>query len=68
MIPERAETLEEMVAGHEARLNLLSTIAERQQQLLEEVQRDARHNRRMWTRVARRYGWLDDKDLFPDED
>ena len=61
----RGETLEAMAAGQEARLGLLGSIAERQQALLEEVRRDVAHNQRMWVRVARRYDWLEDGDLFP---
>ena len=62
---ERAESLEEMITGHEVRLRLLEAIAERQQTLLEEVRRDASQNQRLWVRVAHRYGWLEDEDLFP---
>ena len=61
---ERVESLEESRRQHEVRLNLLASIAERQQTLLEEVRRDVQHNQRMWVRVAQRYGWLDDED-FP---
>ena len=54
-----------MITGHEVRLRLLEAIAERQQTLLEEVRRDASQNQRLWVRVAHRYGWLEDEDLFP---
>ena len=57
------EPLEKKVEYHEARIALLETIAERQQVLLEQVQRDAAQNQRLWVNLSRRYGWLDDADL-----
>ena len=60
---ERFRTLEDIVQGHEARINLLTGIAERQQDLLEEVRRDANQTQRLWVRLSRKYGWLDDEDL-----
>ena len=57
------ETLEEIVQHHEARLNLLASIAERQIELLEEVRRDSQQTHRLWVNLSRKYGWLDDGDL-----
>ena len=31
--------------------------------LVEEVRRDAAQTKRLWTRLAHRYGWLEDEDL-----
>ena len=36
----------------------------RQQEMLEEIRRDARQTQRLWVRLAQRYGWLEDDDLF----
>ena len=70
-------TLDDIVSGHETRLNLLTTIAERQQTLseridkkidqmderLEETRRDTAMTRRLWVNLAKKNGWLDDDDL-----
>ena len=61
------ETLEEIVQHHEARLNLLTSIAERQLELLEEVRRDSRQTHRLWVNLSRKYGWLDEGDLPSDD-
>lgn len=69
-------TLEERLAGvevtvrtHDAMFNLSLSILERQistlerqTALLEEVRRDAKQTRRLWVRLAQRYGWLDESD------
>ena len=62
---KRLTHLETSNRNHETMLNLLTSIGERQQDLLEQVQRDAQQNQRMWVRVAKRYGWLEDEDLAP---
>lgn len=63
-LPARVLSLEEMAQNHDVQVRLLINIAERQQDLLGEVRRDAANNQRLWTRVARRYGWLEDDDLL----
>ena len=65
---DRIATLEIMAAGQETRISLLSTIAERQLSLIEEVRRDSRHFRRMLVIIAKKANWLDDKDLKEFED
>ena len=70
-------TLEDRVTSTEAAIGLLTNIAERQQTLLEEMRldnrqtralleearRDSRQTQRLWVRLCRKYGWLDDEDL-----
>ena len=56
-------TLEERVMSVEVAIGLLTRIAERQQELLEEVRRDNRQTQQLWVRLCKKYGWLDDEDL-----
>ena len=58
------EGLEEIIRNHDARMNLLASIAERQQTLLEEIKRDSSQTQRLWVNLSRRYGWLEDGDLL----
>lgn len=67
---ERLAQLEETSRTHDAMLNMLISIGERQQTMLErhqeqldELRRDARLTQQLWTRLALRYGWLVDDDL-----
>ena len=57
------ESLEEIIRHHDARMNLLDSIAERQQTLLEEIKRDSSQTQRLWVNLSRKYGWLEDGDL-----
>ena len=57
------ESLEEIIRHHDARMNLLASIAERQQTLLEEIKRDSSQTQRLWVNLSRKYGWLEDSDL-----
>lgn len=41
-------------------------IIERQQEQLAEVREDAKMTRRLWVRLATKYGWLDDEDVNGD--
>ena len=69
-IEERLEALDTTSRTHDAMLNLLISIAERQQEslerqesLLQEVRRDSQQTQRLWVRLAQKHGWLDDEDL-----
>ena len=57
------ESLADRNEQHEVQLNLLTSIAERQQTLLEEIRRDAQQSQRLWVNLCRKYGWLEDADL-----
>jgi hypothetical protein len=64
------ESLEESNRHHEARLNLLTSIAERQHALLERMDERLEEQRRysatvhqLWVRLCEKYGWLEDEDL-----
>ena len=46
----------EILANHNVLIGRLN-------EQLEETRRDARHTQRLWTRLAQKYGWLDDDDL-----
>ena len=77
-IDDRFQQLETTSRTHHEMLNLLislgeaqqtllenqQAILERQQQLLEEIRRDASQTQRLWVRLAQKYGWLEDDDLF----
>ena len=58
------ESLEEIIRYHDTRMNLLTSIAERQQTLLEEIKRDSSQTQRLWVNLSRKYGWLEDGDLL----
>ena len=74
-LEERVSSLETTAERHEQTLARLVSIAENQDQLLdrlqanqeaivsllEELTRDAATTRRLWLRLAQRYGWLDDE-------
>jgi hypothetical protein len=71
------ESLEESNRHHEARLNLLTSIAERQHTLLEELKQQSTRQiegleeqrrysatvHQLWVRLCEKYGWLEDEDL-----
>ena len=59
---ERLGNVEHSTQHHDATIALLTTIAERQQDLLEQVQRDSANTQRLWVRLAKRFGWLEDED------
>ena len=70
-IEERVRELEATAGNHQAMINLLVAIAERQQgtlerleSLLQEVRRDSQQTQRLWVRLAQRHGWLEDDDLL----
>ena len=58
--------------AHDESVRLLTQILagigqriEQNEALLEEVRRDSAQTRRLWVRLAQRYGWLDDDDETP---
>ena len=53
--------LDAMVENHDQLLERLLANQEAIASLLEEVTRDAATTRRLWLRLAQRYGWLDDE-------
>ena len=66
---ERLSYVEAGLTNHQVQLNLLSSIAERQLELLErldanmeEVRRDTKMTQRLWVRLAQRHGWIEDDD------
>ena len=63
-IEERLAKLEIPVRNHDAMFNLLIGISERQQALLEQVQRDGQNTQRLWVNLCKKYGWLEDEDLL----
>ena len=77
-IDDRVERLEGLAEGQAAINNLMPTLLERQQTLLErldaslemhngrldELQRMTTATQRLWVRLARHHGWLEDEDLF----
>ena len=62
----RIEGLEQVTRTNDAMLNLLITIGDRREMLLEqqhEIRRDTQQTQRLWVRLAQRHGWLEDDDL-----
>ena len=69
--------LEQRFRSVEACIGILTSIAERQQDSIdslkalaerhddriEEMRRDNRQTQRLWVRLCKKYGWLDDEDL-----
>ncbi len=69
---ERVTHLETQVRNHDVAIDLLISIGERQQILLEEqrgllreIKEDAAMTRRLWVHLARKNGWLEDGDWPP---
>ena len=58
-------TLEDRVTSVEQAIGLLTLLAERQQETLEEIRRDNRQTRRIWIAIARKQD-LFDEDEFDD--
>ena len=63
----RLEAHEQRLEVHDETIRLLTEVLARNERrieqneaLLEEVNRDSAQTRRLWVRLARRYGWLDD--------
>ena len=52
-------TMAEILTGQETRLRLA-------EERLEETRRDVQQNRRLWERLAQRFGWIDEDGLFDD--
>lgn len=50
------ERMVELLAKQDERLA-------RSEERLEETRRDVQQNQRLWTRLARKHGWLDDEDM-----
>ena len=57
------DELDTRVTSVEAAIKLLTTIAERQQAMLEETRREANYTRRLWILACRKLDLLDDEDL-----
>ena len=58
------QLLERLLANQEALQSNLESLESNQEaivNLLEELTRDAATTRRLWLRLAQRYGWLDDE-------
>ena len=58
-------TLEDRVTSVEQAIGLLTLLAERQQETLEEIRRDNRQTRRIWMAIARKQEFFDE-DEFDD--
>ena len=57
------DELDTRITSVEAAIKLLTTIAERQQAMLEETRREANYTRRLWILACRKLDLLDDEDL-----
>ena len=72
---ERLTHVESQVRNHDVAVDLLVSIAARQQTLLEEIREDVKETRhhaamtqRLWVHLARKHGWLEDEDWPPPGD
>jgi hypothetical protein len=66
---ERFIELESKARSHDVAIDLLISMGERQQTLLEEIRQDVKEarqdsamTRRLWVHLARKNGWLEDED------
>ena len=67
-LEERIDQLEITSRTHDAMLNLLISILERQDSRLEEQRHDNAMTRRLWVKLAAKHGWIDEDGLFDDDD
>ena len=57
------DELDTQVTSVEPAIKLLTSIAERQQTMLQETRREANYTRRLWILACRKLDLLDDEDL-----
>ena len=57
-----------MLMNHQKILEEQTAILRTLTENVDELRRDARHTQRIWTRLAQKNGWLDDEDLWDDQD
>ncbi len=55
-----------MIQYQQEQLDQHQEILAHQQELLDEVRQDTKMTRRLWVRLATKYGWLDEEDLDGD--
>ena len=55
-----------MIQYQQEQLDQHQEILAHQQELLDEVRQDTKMTRRLWVRLAAKYGWLDEEDLDGD--
>ncbi len=55
-----------MIQYQQEHLDQHQEILAHQQELLDEVREDTKMTRRLWVRLATKYGWLDEEDLDGD--
>jgi hypothetical protein len=56
-------TMDHRVRSVEACIGILTSISERQQDQIEQAQRDSLKLHRLWVNLCKKYGWFDDEDL-----
>ncbi len=54
---------EAMLKRHDGMLERHEEAMKRLEEMLLEIRREAAMTKRLWTRLAQRYGWLEDEDL-----
>ena len=54
---------QEQLERHEELFRHIVSMSQRQEEQLAEVREDTKMTRRLWVRLATKYGWLDDEDL-----
>ena len=62
----RLETVESAILVLSESVVVLQELAVRQQEQLEEMRRDNAMTRRLWVKLAAKYGW-EDEDLFHED-
>ena len=62
-LEETDRILAELTQRQQEQLDGIIRILQRQEEQLGEVREDAKMTRRMWVRLAKKHGWLDDEDV-----
>lgn len=65
-LEETDRILAELTQHQQEQLDGIIRILQRQEEQLGEVREDAKMTRRMWVRLAKKHGWLDDEDVEGD--
>ena len=62
-LEETDRILAELAQRQQEQLDGIIKMLQRQEEQLGEVREDAKMTRRMWVRLAKKHGWLDNEDV-----
>ena len=63
VLTEIAERQQASIEQNMERIEQNEEMLKRHEEMLLEIRREAAMTKRLWTRLAQRYGWLEDEDL-----